>query len=75
MLIDGIQEVFCKVYSTADRTFRSSQANIGILGSSPRFAIEALGIDLIAVLAYFLAPRPEGISEAIPLLGALTLGA
>ena len=75
VLIDGTQEVYCKVYSTADRTFRSSQANIGILGSSPRFAIEALGIVLIAVLAYFLASRPEGISEAIPLLGALTLGA
>ena len=75
VLIDGTQEVYCKVYSTADRTFRSSQANIGILGSSPRFAIEALGIVLIAVLAYFLASRPQGISEAIPLLGALTLGA
>lgn len=75
VLIDGTQEVYCKVYSTADRTFRSSQANIGILGSSPRFAIEALGIVLIALLAYFLASRPEGISEAIPLLGALTLGA
>lgn len=75
VLIDGTQEVYCKVYSTADRTFRSSQANIGILGSSPRFAIEALGIVLIAILAYFLASRPEGINEAIPLLGALTLGA
>lgn len=75
VLIDGTQEVYCKVYSTADRTFRASQANIGILGSSPRFAIEALGIVLIAILAYFLASRPEGINEAIPLLGALTLGA
>jgi ATP-binding cassette subfamily B protein len=75
VLIDGTQEVYCKVYSTADRTFRSSQANIGILGSSPRFAIEALGTVLIAILAYFLASRPEGINEAIPLLGALTLGA
>lgn len=75
VLIDGTQEVYCKVYSKADRTFRSSQANIGILGSSPRFAIEALGIVLIAILAYILAARPEGIGEAIPLLGALTLGA
>lgn len=75
VLIDGTQEVYCKVYSKADRTFRSSQANIGILGSSPRFAIEALGIVLIAILAYILAARPQGISEAIPLLGALTLGA
>ena len=75
VLIDGTQEIYCNVYSTADRTFRSSQSNIGIIGSSPRFAIETLGIVLIAVLAYALAARSEGINDAIPLLGALTLGA
>jgi ATP-binding cassette subfamily B protein len=48
---------------------------MGIVGASPRFLIEALGMALIAVLAYTMAQRPEGLTGAIPVLGALALGA
>lgn len=75
VLIDGTQTTYVNVYRNADLLLRRAQANIHIIGSSPRFGIEALGMVLIAVLAFSLARRSEGISSAIPVLGALALGA
>jgi ATP-binding cassette subfamily B protein len=75
VLIDGTQATYCDIYMQSDLKLRRSQANITILGGSPRFAIEALGMALIAILAYSLAIKPEGLSTAIPILGAWALGA
>ena len=75
VLIDGAQAAYCKVYRSADMPMRRAQANIQIIAGSPRFAIEALGMVFIAVLAYSLAIRPEGLLAAIAALGALALGA
>lgn len=75
VLIDGTQAAYCKVYSDADLPLRKSQANIQIIGGAPRFLIEAFGMILIAILAYGLAARGSGIASAIPVLGALAIGA
>jgi ABC-type bacteriocin/lantibiotic exporter with double-glycine peptidase domain len=75
VLIDGTQNIYCDVYRKADVSLRSAHASISTISNSPRFAIEALGIVLIAVLAYGLASRAEGVAGAVPLLGALALGA
>lgn len=75
VLIDGSQEVYCKIYSDADLPVRRAQGDNVFIGSSPRFIVEALGMLLIAVLAYFLMQGGGGASAAIPLLGALALGA
>jgi ATP-binding cassette subfamily B protein len=75
VLIDGTQATYCNIYRNADLPLRRAQANIQIIGSSPRYGIEALGMVLILALAYSLAGRSEGVSGAIPVLGALALGA
>ena len=75
VLIDGTQATYCKIFRNADLPLRRAQANIAIISSSPRFLIEALGMVLIAVLAYSLSNRPSGITTYIPVLGALALGA
>jgi ATP-binding cassette, subfamily B, bacterial PglK len=75
VLIDGTQAVYCKIYRSADLPLRAAQANNQIIGASPRFLIEALGIALIAALAYALTGREGGVAAAIPLLGALAIGA
>eukprot|EP01037_Dinobryon_pediforme_P002300 gene2300-2339_t len=75
VLIDGAQEVYCDVYKQADNPLRRAKANIQVIANSPRFVIEALGMVLVAILAYGLSRRAEGLSNAIPLLGALALGA
>jgi len=75
VLIDGTQLSCCEIYRNADMPLRRAQANIQIIGSSPRFGIEALGMALIAALALSMTSRPEGVGAVIPVLGALALGA
>ncbi len=75
VLIDGCQAVYCNIYRNADLPLRRAQANSTFISQSPRFGIEALGMMLIAMLAYALARQPDGITKAIPVLGALALGA
>ena len=75
VLIDGCQAVYCQIYRNADLPLRKAQANSTFISQSPRFGIEPLGMVLIAALAYLLARQPDGIGKAIPVLGALALGA
>jgi ATP-binding cassette subfamily B protein len=75
VLIDGTQQIYCRIYEKADRRLRTAQANVGIVAVSPRFIVEAVGIALIATMAYALATRPQGLGSTIPTLGMLALGA
>jgi ATP-binding cassette subfamily B protein len=75
VLIDGSQEAYCQIYSKADQPLRLAQGGSGFIGGSPRYVMEALGMLLIVGLAYTLAQQPDGISKAIPILGALAFGA
>lgn len=75
VLIDGTQAAYCRIYSDADLPLRRSQASIQIIGGAPRFVIESFGMVLIAILAYILAEREAGIVSAVPVLGALAIGA
>lgn len=75
VLIDGTQATYCNVYRDADQLMRRSMAHIQIISISPRFGIEALGMVLIAGLAYSLASGSEGIDATLPILGALAVGA
>lgn len=75
ILIDGSQSVYCENYRNADLRLRQAQGNNQVLGQSPRYFLEALGMTLIAMLAYVLAKQSGGVASAIPILGALALGA
>ncbi len=75
VLIDGTQAVYCNYYRSADAPLRRAQANAQIIGNSPRYGVEALGMVVIAALAYSLTERASGIATAIPILGTLALGA
>jgi ABC-type multidrug transport system fused ATPase/permease subunit len=75
VLIDGSQSVFCEIYRKSDLLLRQAQGNNQFISQSPRYGVEALGMALIAGLAYALSLQSDGISRAIPVLGALALGA
>jgi ATP-binding cassette subfamily B protein len=75
VLIDGTQAIYCRIYQNADERLRRAQAGVVMIGGTPRYAVEALGMVVIAVLAYILALRPQGLGSAIPVMGALALGA
>ncbi len=75
VLLDGSQPVYCDIYRKADRPLRQGQGSNQFIAGSPRFAMESIGMVLIAALAYALSLQPGGITPSIPVLGALALGA
>lgn len=75
VLLDGTQPIYCEEYRRADVPLRLGQGNNIFIAGSPRFAMEAVGMVLIAVLAFVLSRQPGGIMPALPVLGALALGA
>ena len=75
VLIDGTQEFYCKLYQNADLSLRKATGDNMFIGSSPRYLMEAIGMILIAILAYVLTLQEGGIMAAIPILGALAVGA
>ncbi len=75
ILLDGTQRTFIDLYRQTDEGLRKSQGSSHFIGASPRFAIEAVGMLVIALVAYGLSVQPGGASAVIPVLGALALGA
>ncbi len=78
VLIYGTQPVYSNLYKDAFIPMQQAQASNLVIGASPRFGVEALGMVLIAGLAYVLAAASGvvgGATSAIPVLGALALGA
>lgn len=75
VLLDGTQPFYCNVYRGADLPLRRAQGNNAFIGQCPRYVIEAMGMVLIAALAYALSLRAAGVASALPVLGALALGA
>ena len=75
VLIDGTQQFYCKLYRNADLPLRRATGNNIFIGGSPRYAMEAIGMTLIAGLAYLMTQQEGGMATAIPVLGALALGA
>ena len=74
VLLDGTQSVYCNIFRQADFSLKRAVAGNLFIAGSPRFAMEALGITIIAVLAYRLSGQTGGIAAALPTLGALALG-
>ena len=75
VLLEGAQPVFCDIYRKADQQLRRAQGDNVFIAQSPRFAMEAIGMVLIAVLAYGLTRQGHMAIGALPVLGALALGA
>jgi ATP-binding cassette, subfamily B, bacterial PglK len=75
ILIDGTQNVYVNRFWTTDSAARRVQAVNSFIGMAPRYLIESLGMVMIAALACWLSLRPEGLSGAAPVLGALAIGA
>jgi ATP-binding cassette, subfamily B, bacterial PglK len=75
VLLDGSQPVYCDVYRRADQLLRRAQGDNVFIAQSPRYAMEALGMVLIAVLAYGMSLQQGVVATTLPVLGALALGA
>jgi len=75
ILVEHSQPTFLKVFRDIDGRYRRAQSINFFVSSSPRILVEAVGITLIAVLAYHMTSQPGGVMAAIPVLGTLAIGA
>ncbi|MDM7852514.1 ABC transporter ATP-binding protein [Pseudochrobactrum kiredjianiae] len=75
ILLDGSQPIFVEIYEQAEAGFRDARVKNAFLGGAPRFIVEAVGMVLIATIAVVVVQRPGGLATALPILGALALGA
>jgi ABC-type multidrug transport system fused ATPase/permease subunit len=75
VLIDGTQSVYVNRFSKIEVAQCRARATNNFIGTAPRYLIESTGMVLIAALAYWLSLRTGAISAAIPVLGALAIGA
>ncbi len=75
VLLDRSQPVFVHAYEQAEAGFSEARTRNAVLAGAPRFIVEAIGMVLIAMIAVVVVQRPGGLAAAVPVLGALALGA
>jgi ABC-type multidrug transport system fused ATPase/permease subunit len=75
VIIDGTQALYCNAYRVSAMSLRSAEGRCTFIMLSPRLVVEALGMMLIATLAYQLSKQSGSLIDAIPVLGMLAMGA
>lgn len=75
VILDGSQEAYLDAFTELDRRFALARANTAFIGAAPRLIVEAAGIVFIAAATLVIAGREGGLAAALPILGALALGA
>ena len=77
VIIDGSQKIYLNLFKSSDLSLRDAKASITIIGSSPRFGMEAFGMSMIAVVAYNISTSSQHnfSTNSIPILGSIALGA
>ena len=75
ILLSHGQQYFSNLFNKMDWRYTRARASNLIIGPSPRFIVEALGVLLIAGFAYFAVMSTDGLNIMIPTLGAMARGA
>src|SRR5215218_3508283 len=75
VIIDSSQAVYLDAFRKLDERFNLARAKVSFISSAPRFVIEGLGMVVIATLAMIISSGEGGFARALPILGALALGA
>ena len=73
IIINGSQEVYCKIYKKADFRFRDASGANLFITSSPRYILETFGILSISAVALALYKNGDPNLNAVPLLALLAL--
>lgn len=75
LILDQSQSYFLDSYKLHNFKFRLAQSRINIKSQIPRCLIELVAVSLILGLSLFLTISGQNISQQLPLLGTLVLGA
>jgi len=75
VLLDGVQRVYCEVYSKAVFSLQRAVVENTFINQSPRFVMEVFGMVLIAVFVLVINNRSGNLGAVLPVLGMFALGA
>lgn len=75
VIIDNNQAYYSKTYAAADWRSRRAQNHSYILSATPRYILEAVGMLMICIVAFVLSRGESRLLGAVPVLGALAMGA
>jgi ATP-binding cassette subfamily B protein len=75
IMLDHSQPLFEAKFREIDGRFRRAIAVNMFISSAPRFLVESAGIVALALIAVAMSLEPGGLVRAIPVLGALAIGA
>ncbi len=75
VILDSSQPIYQEIYGKADRRLRHHIGVGQFMSLAPRYGMEAVGLVAIALAAMVLVAGSTGFLGALPLLGALALGA
>ena len=71
----GSQQFYVSTYQKSENALRMGMANVQIIGASPKFIIESLGMVVIAIVGYVLSKDSNNLATSVPILGVLALAA
>jgi ATP-binding cassette subfamily B protein len=75
IILDQSHTMFEERFERLDKRWRTITARFNFISNSPRLLVEAAAILLIVVLALSMSGKPGGVTAALPVLGALAVGA
>lgn len=75
VLLDGTQNVYKLLYSNSIINLVAASGSNRFINQAPRYAMESLGMILIAGFIVIIFMRDGGIATALPIIGVLALGA
>ena len=75
VLLDGAQAVYCQAYRDVIVPLQRVGSENTFMATAPRYAMETLGMVLIAILVLAMSIRLGDPVAALPILGVLALGA
>jgi ABC-type multidrug transport system fused ATPase/permease subunit len=75
VIIDGNQDFYAKTYTIADLRSRNAQNDSHIRSATPKYVLEAVGMLMICAVAFVLSKGESNLLGAVPVLGALAMGA
>ena len=75
IILDRSEPLFEAKFRELDSRYRRAQAATQFVAGAPRFIVEAAGLVAIALVTLTMSLEPGGVVKAIPVLGALALGA
>ncbi len=75
ILINGTQKNFLNFYLKVDGPLRYSRSSVQIISTTPKYFIETVGMIIMALIALYLTSGNQGSFSAIPVIGAMALGA